>query len=244
MQLIPAIDLLDGQVVRLFKGDFAQRKGYGRDPVAFATRFRDAGATALHVVDLNAARGDAQGNRALVCELAALEGLTVQCGGGVRDADSVAALLAAGAGRVVIGSLAVRDPPQVVGWLERFGAGRIVLALDVSMNAAGEPELLAQGWREATGMSLWPLLERYAAAGLVHLLCTDSGRDGTLQGPNLGLYRRILERHPALELQASGGIGGLEDLRALRMAGIPAAILGRALLEERVSLRDALQAAA
>lgn len=243
MQLIPAIDLLDGEVVRLFKGDFAQRKGYGREPVALATGFRDAGATALHVVDLNAARGDAQSNRALVCELAALQGLSVQCGGGVRDADSIAELLAAGAGRVVIGSLAVRDPPQVIGWVERFGAERIVLALDVSMNAADEPELLAQGWREATGISLWPLLERYDAAGLVHLLCTDAGRDGTLQGPNIGLYRRIMERHPELVLQASGGIGGLEDVRALRMEDVPAAILGRALLEGRVSLADALQAA-
>ncbi len=243
MQLIPALDLLDGEVVRLLRGDFAQRTRYGRDPVVFANGFREAGATALHVVDLNAARGDAGNNRALVRELAAIEGLEVQCAGGVRHVESLLELLEAGAERVVIGSLAVRDPEQVAGWLERFGAGRIVLALDVSLDEADEPMLLTHGWREASGVSLWPLLERYATAGLVHVLCTDVGRDGTLQGPNLELYRRILERHPGLALQASGGIGCLEDVRMLAAAGIPAAILGRALLEGRVPLRDALQAA-
>ena len=244
MRLIPAIDLLDGGVVRLLRGDFAQATRYQRDAVALAAGFRDAGASALHVVDLNAARGDAQANRELVRELAAVDGLRVQCAGGVRSDDSIRELLAAGADRVVIGSLAVHEPARVGGWLELFGCERVVVALDVRLDAAGEPELLTHGWREASGLSLWPLLDRYAEAGLRHLLCTDIGRDGTLQGPNLDLYRAVLARHPALALQASGGIGDLQHLRALRDGNVPAAIVGRALLEGRVSLHDALRAAA
>lgn len=244
MQLIPAIDLLDGNVVRLFRGDFEQSTCYGREAVAFASRFRDAGADALHVVDLNAARGDAQSNRGLVRELAALDGLRVQCGGGVRSEESIRELLEAGADRVVIGSLAVREPARVIAWLKHFGNGRIVVALDVILSAEGEPQLLTHGWREASGVSLWPLLDRYTEAGLRHLLCTDIGRDGTLQGPNLELYREVLRRHRTLSLQASGGIGDIDDVRALRDENVPAAILGRSLLDGRVSLHDALRVVA
>lgn len=244
MRLIPAIDLLDGGVVRLLRGDFAQATRYDRGAVALAEAFREAGAQALHVVDLNAARGDARANRELVAELAAVDGLRVQCAGGVRAEDDVRALLDAGAARVVIGSLAAHEPARVSGWLGQFGRERVVVALDVRLDAAGEPELLTHGWREASGLALWPLLDRYAEAGLRHLLCTDVGRDGTLQGPNLDLYRAVLERHPGLALQASGGIGDLQHVQALRDGSVPAAIVGRALLEGRVSLHDALRAAA
>ena len=244
MQLIPAIDLLDGGVVRLLRGDFAEVTRYDRGALALAAAFRDAGARALHVVDLNAARGDTRTNRTLVRELAAVDGLRVQCAGGVKREEDVRELLEAGAERVVIGSVAVHEPERVAGWLEHFGRERVTVALDVRLDAAGEPELLTRGWREASGLSLWPLLERYAEAGLRHLLCTDVSRDGTLQGPNLHLYRALLERHPGLELQASGGIGGVEHVRALRDGNLPAAILGRSLLEGRVSLDDALRAAA
>lgn len=235
MQLIPAIDLLDGEVVRLAQGDFAQRTRYGREPVALARDFAAAGARELHVVDLNAARGDARDNRELVRRLAGAAGLAVQCGGGVRDEARVVELLEAGAARVVVGSLAVRDPARVIAWLERFGAERIVPALDVRLTPAGTPEVLLDGWREASGLSLWPLLASYVDAGLTHLLCTDVERDGTLAGPNATLYRAILSRHPGLRLQASGGIGGDDDIERLRAAGVPAAIAGRALLEGRIS---------
>ena len=244
MQLIPAIDLLDGGVVRLLRGDFAEVTRYDRGAVVLAAAFRDAGAQGLHVVDLNAARGDTRTNRTLVRELAAVDGLRVQCAGGVKSEEDVRELLDAGAERVVIGSLAVNEPARVAAWLEQFGRERVALALDVRLDAAGEPELLTRGWREASGLSLWPLLDRYAEAGLRHLLCTDVSRDGTLQGPNLDLYRAVLERHPGLAVQASGGIGSVEHVRALRDGTVPAAVLGRALLEGRVSLGDALRAAA
>lgn len=242
MQLIPAIDLLDGKVVRLLKGDFAERTAYERNPLELAATYRDAGAPLLHVVDLNAARGDATNNRDVVQELAGVSGLAVQCGGGVRNEESVVRLLDAGAARVVIGSRAVRDPERVAGWLRLFGAEQIVLALDVR-TSRGEPELLTHGWQEASGVLLWPLLDRYVKHGLRHLLCTDIDCDGTLQGPNVSLYTEILRRHPELALQASGGIGSLDDVMRLKGADVPSAIVGRALLEGHVPI-TALQAVA
>lgn len=242
MQLIPAIDLLDDNVVRLLKGDFAERTAYERNPMELAASYRDAGAPWLHVVDLNAARGDDMDNCDLVQQLAGLPGLAVQCGGGVRDEESIVRLLDAGAARVVIGSRAVRDPERVVAWLRLFGSDQIVLALDVR-TSGGEPELLTRGWQEASGVLLWPLLERYVKHGLRHLLCTDIDCDGTLQGANVSLYTEILQRHPELALQASGGIGSMEDVARLKDAGVPFAIAGRALLEGRVPM-TALQAVA
>lgn len=233
MQLIPAIDLFDGKVVRLFKGDFSECTAYERNPLELAAQYRDAGALLLHVVDLNAARGDAMDNRDLVQQLAGISGLDVQCGGGVRDQASVIRLLDAGAARVVVGSRAVRDPESVMEWLRQFGAGQLVLALDVRMSGT-EPELLTQGWQEASGISLWPLLDGYMENGLQHLLCTDIACDGTLQGTNVPLYEKILRRHRKLALQASGGIGSMEDVARLQEAAVPAVIVGRALLEGRV----------
>lgn len=244
MQLIPAIDLLDGEVVRLRQGDFDRRTRYPDSPAVLLESFRDAGAELVHVVDLNAARGDARNNRDVIKNLADLPGVRIQCGGGVRRHEDVSALLDAGVARVVIGSLAVRDPECVIAWLETFGSERIVLALDVKTSAHGEPRLLTQGWREESEMAFWPLLARYCEAGLAHLLCTDSGRDGMLAGPNHALYRDILQRHPQLGLQASGGVTNVDDLRVLRDDKVPAVILGRALLEGRVALSDAQEALA
>ena len=235
MQLIPAIDLFEGEVVRLLKGDFSERTGYARDPLELATAYRDAGATLLHVVDLNAARGDTVDNREVVQRLAGVPDLRVQCGGGIRNEEVIIGLLDAGAARVVIGSRAVRDPERVLAWLALFGAEQIVLALDVR-TSGGEPELLTQGWQEASGVVLWPLLDRYVKHGLRHLLCTDIDCDGTLQGTNVSLYTEILDRHPGLALQASGGIGSMEDVARLKEAGVPSAIVGRALLEGRLPI--------
>lgn len=242
MQLIPAIDLLDRSVVRLLKGDFLARTEYERDALELAMNYRDAGAPLLHVVDLNAARGDTEDNREVVQRLAGVPGLDVQCGGGIRNEESIIRLLDAGAARAVIGSRAVRDPERVLGWLQLFGAEQLVLALDVR-TSGGEPELLTQGWQEASGVLLWPLLEHYVQHGLRHLLCTDIDCDGTLQGTNVSLYTEILRRHPELALQASGGIGSMEDVARLKDAGVPSAIVGRALLEGRVPMA-ALQAVA
>lgn len=240
MKCIPAIDLLDGGVVRLLKGDYAQVTHYPLPPRAYAERVRDAGLDTLHVVDLNAARGDTEDNERIVVELAGIEGLVVQVGGGVRNEQRLLRMLEAGASRVVVGSVAAENPDCVMRWMELFGPERIVPALDVRVTAGAEPEVLVQGWQEASGRRLWPLLEQYRAAGLQAMLCTDVSRDGTLSGPNVELYRDILRAVDDVEVQASGGVGGIDDLRTLASAGLPAAIIGRAWLDERITL-DAIR---
>ena len=239
MKLIPAIDLLYGDVVRLYQGDYEQRTHFAQEPAEIAQAYYASGATLLHLVDLNAARRDAQDNLVLVEDIVRAAPLPVQTGGGIRDEARLEKLLAAGVQRVVIGSLAVKDPGQVRGWLRNFGPEKVVLALDVRIDAAGEPRLLTEGWQEEGGESLWPLLEEYVQEGLLHLLCTDISRDGTLAGTNVELYIDIMRRYPALQLQASGGIGSLDDISALRDANVPAVILGRALLEGRFTLEEA-----
>ena len=244
MKLIPAIDLLDGEVVRLLEGDFDARTRYNREPGAIADAYSRAGAKHLHLVDLNAARGDIDANQLLVASLLKRSRLPVQVGGGVRDEDRVSELLEAGAARVVIGSLAVNEPERVKRWLAIYGPDRIVLALDVKLDAAGEPRLMTQGWLETQGESLWPLLGFYAEGGLQHLLCTDIARDGSLKGPNFDLYAEIVERFPGLELQASGGVSSLADIERLRDRKVPAAILGKALLEGRFTVEEAIAVSA
>lgn len=238
MRVIPAIDVLDGCVVRLFKGRYDKVTRYPMRPREYAEKVRDAGMSALHVVDLDAARGDARDNRAVVTELAGIEGLEVQVGGGVRDEDRLVSMLEAGASRVVVGSMAVRDPQRVVHWMNAVGPERVVPALDVRIGAGGDPEALVQGWQESGGKSLWELLEIYRPAGMTELLCTDVDRDGTLSGPNLELYRDIVDRLDGIELQASGGVGSMRDIELLAESGIPAVIVGRAWLDGTISLPE------
>jgi len=240
MIIYPAIDLRGGRVVRLTEGRFDQEKAYGDDPLAVARDFAAAGATWLHIVDLDGARDPAERQTALVEQLARDSGLRVQTGGGIRDESQIAALLAAGAQRVIVGSLAAKQPDLVRGWLEKFGAARIVLSPDVRVDAAGTPRVAAAGWQESTGLALDDFLNGYLAAGLVHILCTDISRDGKLTGPNTALYASLVKKFPGLQLQASGGVASLDDLRTLQATGAAGAIVGRALYEGKFTLREAL----
>ncbi|GHB95865.1 1-(5-phosphoribosyl)-5-[(5-phosphoribosylamino)methylideneamino]imidazole-4-carboxamide isomerase [Thermomonas carbonis] len=237
----PAIDVREGRVVRLRQGDYAEETRYGDDPFAFAKRHADAGATWLHLVDLDAAKAGGYTLLPLLRDIAVCKGLQVQTGGGIRSRDDVAALLDAGASRVVIGSLAVRDPASVLAWIGEFGSERITVALDTRRDGDGVWRLPVHGWTETASETLDDLLRRYADGGLRHLLCTDIERDGMLSGPNIGLYRDISAAHPGLQLQASGGVRDVADVIAARDAGCSGAVLGKALLEGRLSLPEALQ---
>ena len=236
----PAIDVREGRVVRLRQGDYAEETRYGDEPLAFATRYADAGARWLHLVDLDAAKAGGYTLQALLRDIAATTSLRVQTGGGVRSRDDVAALLDGGASRVVIGSLAVRDPASVLAWIDEFGSERITVALDTRRDADGVWRLPVHGWTETASETLNDLLRRYADGGLKHLLCTDIDRDGMLSGPNIGLYRDVCAAHPSLQLQASGGVRDVADVIAARTAGCSGAVLGKALLEGRLSLAEAL----
>jgi len=227
-------------VVRLRQGDYADETRYGDDPLAFALRYAGAGAAWLHLVDLDAAKAGGYTLQPLLRDLRARTGLQVQTGGGVRSEADVAALLDAGAARVVVGSLAVTAPDTVMGWLATFGSERITVALDARQDETGAWRLPVHGWTQVAAETLDALLGRYADAGLVHLLCTDIARDGMLAGPNIDLYRRLCERHPGVRVQASGGVRDAADVAAARAAGCAGAVLGKTLLDGRLSLVEAL----
>jgi len=244
MQFIPAIDLLHGDVVRLRQGDFDDCKRYHINAARLAANYADAGAGWLHVVDLAASRdGSSAGPEAL---LALLEQVTqkVQTGGGVRAAADIDKRLKAGADRVVVGTVCVSQTSGFLRWLDEFGVDRIVSALDVTFDENGVPWPRIHGWTKGSERNLWDLLDELTAHGLRHLLCTDIGRDGVLSGPNLQLYCELTKRYPELEVQASGGVSGLSDLRQLKSTGAAAVITGKALLEGRFTVQEALGALA
>ena len=241
MQLIPAIDLLDGRCVRLLHGDFNQVTEYGSSALDLAGAYADAGARWLHVVDLAASRDGENADSSSLFELLNHAPQQVQTGGGVRNRGDVEARLENGADRVVIGSLCATQPAQFSRWLEEIGAQRLVAALDVRIDEAGTPWPRIYGWTEGAERDLWSYLDEFSQAGLVHLLCTDISRDGALTGPNTGLYQEITQRYPGLELQASGGVSSLEDLRTLTTTGAAGAITGKALLDGLFSVREALE---
>lgn len=238
MKLYPAIDVLDGRVVRLERGDFDAVTDYEADPVRIAAGFAAAGADWLHLVDLSGARDGARRQTGLLGNLAA-SGLRIQTGGGVRHQDDVAALLAAGADRVIVGSLAVKAPETVRSWINAFGAEKIVAAFDVRV-ADGIAWPTVSGWTETGTETLDDLLARYAGSGLAHVLVTDISKDGMLSGPNTALYAGLAEGWPDIRWQASGGVSSLNDLRALATAGADGAIVGKALYEGRFTLEEAL----
>lgn len=239
-QVIPAIDLRGGRVVRLRQGDYARETVFADDPVELARRYAGAGAQWLHVVDLDGARSGRFENLAVIEAIAGTRLLKVQAGGGVRSTDDLQRLYAAGVARVVVGSLAVRDPGATAIWINQFEPERLVLALDVRQ-MAGAWCLPVHGWTEASSVQLDALARHYVRAGARHVLCTDISRDGTLEGFNLQLYRDLGRLAPDFDVLASGGACSLDDIRKAREAGVRGVVLGRALLERRFSLEDALK---
>jgi phosphoribosylformimino-5-aminoimidazole carboxamide ribotide isomerase len=237
----PAIDVRGGAVVRLQQGDYARETRYGDDPIALARRYADAGATWLHLVDLDAARNGGYGLDAVLRGIKSATRLRVQTGGGVRREADVERLLEAGADRVVIGSLAISEPALVAGWLARHGSERLTVALDVRQADDGRWFPADHGWTRTSDRTLADLVALYAGSGLRHLLCTDIDRDGMLGGPNLELYAFVRQCAPGLLVQASGGASDGNDIRAARDAGCAGIVLGKALLEARIDLAQALR---
>ncbi|WPU24685.1 1-(5-phosphoribosyl)-5-[(5-phosphoribosylamino)methylideneamino]imidazole-4-carboxamide isomerase [Cedecea neteri] len=238
--IIPALDLIDGKVVRLHQGDYGQQRDYGSDPLPRLQDYQAQGAEVLHLVDLTGAKDPAARQIPLLQKLLAGVSVPVQVGGGVRTEQDVEALLDAGAARVVVGSTAVKSPELVQGWFKRFGADALVLALDVRIDAEGNKQVAVSGWQETSGTTLEQLVEQFLPFGLKHVLCTDISRDGTLAGSNVELYQEVCARFPQVAFQASGGIGGLDDIAALRGSGVKGVIVGRALLEGKFNVKEAI----
>jgi len=241
MKLIPAIDLLDGRCVRLLHGDFERVTHYPFAPVELAHCYAEAGAQWLHVVDLAASRDGGDADTSALFELLGQAPQSVQTGGGVRNKRDITNRLEAGATRVVIGSLSVTDSKTFMTWLDHFGADKLVAALDILFDDSGVPWPRIHGWTSRGDRNLWQLLDELSAAGLHHLLCTDISRDGALNGPNLELYSEVTKRYPGLQLQASGGVSSLNDLERLKATAAAGVITGKALLDKRFTVVEALE---
>ncbi|PJG85744.1 1-(5-phosphoribosyl)-5-[(5-phosphoribosylamino)methylideneamino]imidazole-4-carboxamide isomerase [Conservatibacter flavescens] len=239
--IIPALDLIDGQVVRLHQGDYGKQTNYSSNPTALFADYVAQEAEQLHLVDLTGAKDPAKRQTKLIGEIIQAIDCPIQVGGGIRTEQDVADLLAVGANRVVIGSTAVKERAMVKGWFEKYGAEKFVLALDVNIDASGQKIIAISGWQEASGVSLEALIEEYQAVGLQHVLCTDISRDGTLAGSNVDLYREICAKYPEIQFQSSGGIGSLADIEALKGTGVAGVIVGRALLEGKFSVTEAIE---
>ena len=239
--IIPAIDLIDGCVVRLHQGDYGARRDYGQDPLARLQRYQASGAQLLHIVDLTGAKDPKARQIPLLRELLGNLSIPVQTGGGIRSADDVRSLLDAGAARVVVGSAAVKRTDEVAGWMKTFGADKLVLALDVRINKAGNAEVAVSGWQENSGVLMDDLIRAFEPAGLRYVLTTDISKDGTLAGPNTALYAKLAQTFPNIDFQASGGIGSLDDIRAVSHTGAAGVIVGRALLEGKFTLEEAIE---
>lgn len=234
MKIIPAIDLRQGQCVRLFQGDFDRQTIYGKDPVALAGSYQTMGFSNLHIVDLDGARSGQQENQAIIRSIIDSSDLAVQVGGGIRSAQQLESWLDAGVARVVIGSLAIIRPRLVSEWLSSYGPEKVVLALDVTLDETGTPQVATHGWTRPGNMTLWQCIDTYLDVGLQHVLCTDISRDGAMTGPNIELYAQLIGKYPQIQLQASGGVRDINDLKALDRIGVPAAISGRALLDGKI----------
>ncbi|MCD8173574.1 MAG: 1-(5-phosphoribosyl)-5-[(5-phosphoribosylamino)methylideneamino]imidazole-4-carboxamide isomerase [Alistipes sp.] len=232
IQVIPAIDIIGGKCVRLTQGDYARQTTYHDDPLEAALRFRDAGLERLHIVDLDGAKESAPVNLATLERLAARSGMSVQFGGGIKSGEALRSVFDAGADYAICGSVAVTRPDLLRGWLAEYG-DRLILGADIR-----DGMVATHGWLKDSGTGVDELIGRFTGEGLRRVICTDISRDGTLTGPNFGLYRRLHGNFPAVEVIVSGGISSMDDIRTLEGMGLPAVILGKAFYEGRVTIGE------
>ena len=232
IELTPAIDIIDGKCVRLTKGDYDQKTVYG-NPIDMAKEFERIGYNRLHVVDLDGAKSKHIVNDAVLSAITTETNLTVDFGGGIKTDEDLEKAFAAGASMVTVGSIAVTNPDLFMGWLEKYGAEKMILGADVRHG-----KISINGWKEDSDEDLLSFLEKYVNAGVKNVLCTEISKDGTLSGPALDLYRQVMDAYPALHLIASGGVSSKEDIIALDAAGIPAVVFGKAIYEGKINLKE------
>lgn len=239
--IFPAIDLMDGGCVRLHKGDFTARTNYSISPLDVARSYTRDGAEWMHIVDLDGAKKEQTQQTDLILKIARDSGLKVQSGGGLREFSDIKRLLDGGVQRVVVGSLAVTHPQMVKFWLSELSPEKIVIALDVNLDEQGTPYPAIKGWSEAGTKTLWDVLNPYEKSGLKTILVTDISRDGVESGGNIDLYKSIMKTYPELDLITSGGVGSLDHVKALKALSPHGVIIGKALYENRFSLKEAIQ---
>lgn len=233
IELIPAIDIIDGQCVRLTKGDYGQKTVYNNTPADVARQFEAYGFKRLHVVDLDGAKSKHIVNDSVLRSITSNTRLTVDFGGGIKTDADIEKAFEAGASMVTVGSIAVTQPDLFLSWVSKYGADRMILGADVRNG-----KISINGWKEDSDEDLLPFLKKYVEAGVKRVLCTEISKDGTLSGPAIGLYQRVMAAYPSLHLIASGGVSSTDDIKALDAAGIPAVVFGKAIYEGRINLGE------
>lgn len=233
MYIIPAIDLIDGQCVRLTQGDYSQKKIYHDSPLEMAKRFENAGIKRLHLVDLDGAKAKRIINGEVLRQIASGTSLQVDFGGGVQSDEDIALAFSLGAHQVTGGSIAVKNPVLFDSWIRQFGGEKIILGAD-----AKDRKIAVSGWQETSGEEVVSFIKKYFEKGLSHVICTDVAKDGLLQGPSLALYRDILSEIPNIKLIASGGVSSIKDLEDLQRIGVYGAIVGKAYYEGKITLEE------
>lgn len=236
IELIPAIDIIDGKCVRLSQGKYDSKKVYSENPVEVAKQFEDHGIRRLHVVDLDGAASHHIVNYRVLDQIASRTSLIIDFGGGIKSDEDLIIAFENGAEMVTIGSLAVKQPDLFLKWLDKYGAEKIILGADVK-----DKKIAVNGWKDETTQELFPFLNDYISKGVEKVICTDISKDGMLEGPAIELYKEIMEQHTNLYLIASGGVSCIDDIIALHESHIPAVIFGKALYEGKINLKDLLR---
>jgi phosphoribosylformimino-5-aminoimidazole carboxamide ribotide isomerase len=233
MQIIPAIDIIEGKCVRLTQGDYEQKKIYNEHPLEVAKEFEDAGLKRLHLVDLDGAKASSVRNWKVLETIAGKTSLIIDFGGGIKKEDDVKIVFSSGATLVTIGSLAVKNEFEFVKWLLTFGADKFLLGADVK-----EEKIAVSGWLETTDIWIYDFIQKYVEHGVQQIFCTDVSKDGKLEGPSIDLYKNVISKFPKLYFIASGGVSSIKDLEHLKEIGCSGAIVGKAIYENRISLND------
>ena len=233
MEIIPAIDIIDGKCVRLTQGDYAQKKIYNEHPLEVAKQFEDAGLQRLHLVDLDGAKAGQVKNWKVLETIAGKTGLNIDFGGGIKQQEDVNIVFNSGAALATVGSIAVKNEAELVKWFMIFGADKFLLGADVK-----DEKIAIGGWLETTDIWIYDFIEKYISHGIKQIFCTDVSKDGKLEGPAVELYKNIVQKFPVLHFIASGGVSSIDDLHALRDAGCKGAIVGKAIYEGRVRVNE------
>lgn len=233
MQVIPAIDIIDGKCVRLTEGDYSQKKIYNENPLEVAKAFEDVGLMRLHLVDLDGAKAGAVKNWNVLEQIATKTSLEIDFGGGIKTKKDLEIVFDSGAHYATIGSLAVKDPETFESWLQEFGAEKFLLGADVKAE-----KIAIGGWLETTEINIIDFIQQYVEKGIQQLFCTDVSKDGRLEGPSIELYQKILNHFPSLNFIASGGVADIQDVIALKEIGCSGVIIGKAIYENRITLKE------